>query len=63
MSDARQQEGVIVLGARYGELQMIFLRAGTLDVAKTLADADPGVRSGIFSYRIASLDVFYPWQQ
>lgn len=57
-----RKEGTIVFGARYGELGMIFLKADALDAAKALVEADPGVRSGLFSYRIAPLRVFYPWQ-
>jgi uncharacterized protein YciI len=57
-----RKEGTIVFGARYGDLGMIFLKADTLDAAKALMQADPGVQSGIFSYRIAPLRVFYPWQ-
>ena len=57
-----RKEGAIVFGARYGDLGMIFLKADTLEVATALLDADPGVRSGIFAYRIAPLRVFYPWQ-
>ncbi|MGZ8993391.1 MAG: YciI family protein [Burkholderiaceae bacterium] len=57
-----RKEGTIVFGARYADLGMIFVRAGTLDQAKALMEADPGVQSGIFSYRIEPLRVFYPWQ-
>lgn len=57
-----RKEGTIVFGARYGDLGMIFLKAETLDAAKALIEADPGVQSRIFSYRIAPLRVFYPWQ-
>lgn len=57
-----RKEGAIVFGARYGDLGMIFLKTDTLDAATALMDADPGVRSGIFTYRIAPLRVFYPWQ-
>ena len=41
---------------------MLFLKADTLDAARTVWEADPGVRSGIFSYRTAPLRVFYSWQ-
>ena len=51
-----------VAAKRYGDLGMIFLKADTLDAAKALIEADPSVQSGIFSYRIAPLRVFYPWQ-
>ena len=57
-----RKEGTIVFGARYGDLGMIFLKADTLDAAKALMEADPGVQAGIFAYRIAPLRVFYPWQ-
>ena len=57
-----RKEGAIVFGARYGDLGMIFVKADALDAAKALMEADPGVQSGIFSYRIAPLRVFYPWQ-
>ena len=57
-----RKEGTIVFGARYGDLGMIFLKADTLDAAKAVVEADPGVRSGIFSYRIAPLRSFYSWQ-
>jgi uncharacterized protein YciI len=57
-----RKEGTIVFGARYGDLGMIFLKAEALDAAQALIEADPGVQSGIVSYRIAPLRVFYPWQ-
>lgn len=57
-----RKEGTIVFGARYADLGMIFLGADTLDKAKALMEADPGVQSGIFSYRIEPPRVFYPWQ-
>lgn len=57
-----RKEGTIVFGARYADLGMIFLKADTLDAAKAVVEADPGVRSGIFSYRIEPLRVFYSWQ-
>ena len=58
-----RKQGAIVFGARYAEVGMIFLKAESLEAAKAVIDADPGVRSGIFVYRIAALNVFYPWQQ
>ena len=57
-----RKEGTIVFGARYDELGMIILKAETLGSAKSLLDTDPGVQSGIFTYRVAPLRVFYPWQ-
>jgi uncharacterized protein YciI len=58
-----RRNGAIVFGARYDELGLIFLRSDSLDAAKVVVDADPGVRSGLFVYRIAPLSVFYPWRE
>jgi uncharacterized protein YciI len=57
-----RKASLIVFGARYAEIGMIFLKAESLGAAKAVIDADPGVRAGIFIYRIAPLNVFYPWQ-
>ncbi|MGI9288069.1 MAG: YciI family protein [Pseudomonadales bacterium] len=58
-----RDDGTIVFGARYGDLGMIIIKAKSLEAAKLLLEADPGVRSGIFNFRVESLSVFYPWQQ
>jgi uncharacterized protein YciI len=58
-----RNEGVIVFGARYDEFGMIVLKAEALATAKNLMEADPGVRIGLFSYRITPLNVFYPWRE
>ncbi len=58
-----RKEGAIVFGARYDEFGMIFLEAESLEAAKAIVGADPGVRSGAFVYRIAPLQVFYPWER
>jgi uncharacterized protein YciI len=42
---------------------MIFLEGESLEAAKAIVDADPGVRSGAFVYRVAELQVFYPWER
>jgi uncharacterized protein YciI len=57
-----RKEGVIVFGARYDDLGLIVLESDSLDAAKAMVDADPGVRSGVFVYRISPLRVFYEWQ-
>jgi len=57
-----RKEGAIVFGARHAEIGMIFLKAESLEAAKAVIDADPGVRAGIFIYSVAPLNVFYPWQ-
>jgi len=54
--------GTIMFGARYGDLGVIIIKANSLDAAKSLLEADPGVQAGIFKFRIESLSVFYPWQ-
>lgn len=58
-----RKEGVIAFGARYAEVGMIVVKAATLDAARAHIEADPGVKSGLFVYRIAPLKVFYPWQE
>jgi len=58
-----RKDGVIAVGARYGDVGMIVLKARSLDAARAIVEADPGVRSGIFTYRIAPLSVFYAWQE
>jgi uncharacterized protein YciI len=58
-----RKEGLIKFGARYGAFGMLFLKADSLDAAKAIVDADPGVRAGSFIYRVEALNVFYPWQE
>ena len=58
-----RKSGAITFGARYEQLGMIFLKAESLDAAKAILDADPGVKAGTFIYRVAALNVFYPWQE
>ena len=58
-----RKSGVIPFGARYEQFGMIFIKADSLDAAKAILDADPGVKSGLFVYRIAVLNVFYRWQE
>jgi hypothetical protein len=58
-----REQGIIVFGARYDEFGLLFLKADTLDSAKATIEADPGVRAGIFVYRIAPLSIFYPWHE
>lgn len=58
-----RKAGVIAFGARYSDVGMIFVEADSLASAAALMDEDPGVRAGIFDYRIAPLKVFYPWRE
>ena len=58
-----RKEGAIRFGARYGDFGMIFLEAPSLEKARELIEADPGVRAGTFIFRIAPLNVFYPWKE
>jgi hypothetical protein len=57
-----RKEGVITFGARYAEVGMIFIEADSIEAVRSMIDADPGVRAGIFVYRVDALSVFYPWQ-
>jgi uncharacterized protein YciI len=58
-----RKSGAITFGARYEQLGMIFLEAESIESAKAILDADPGVKAGTFIYRVAALSVFYPWQE
>lgn len=58
-----RREGRIVFGARYGDLGMIFLRAASEAAAREEIAADPGVTAGLFTFELAPLSVFYPWQE
>ncbi|HEY7674616.1 MAG TPA: YciI family protein [Burkholderiales bacterium] len=58
-----RKEGAISFGARYGDYGLIILKSASMDAAKAILDADPGVQAGIFIYRVAPLSVFYPWQE
>jgi len=51
--------GRIVLGARYSDKGMIVLRAESEAAARAELEADPGVRSGIFTFDLNELRVFY----
>jgi hypothetical protein len=57
-----RKDGIIAFGARYADVGMIFVKADSLEAARSMIDADPGVRAGTFVYRVDVLNVFYPWQ-
>lgn len=57
-----RKQGVIALGARYGDLGMIVVRADSEEGARALVADDPGVAAGIFTYDVQPFSVFYPWQ-
>ncbi|XOV78676.1 MAG: hypothetical protein ACFHVJ_17325 [Aestuariibacter sp.] len=57
-----RKNGTIKFGARYQQYGLIFITAASLEDASKLLDADPGVISGLFTYRIAKMNIFYPWQ-
>ena len=37
--------------------------ATSLENATAMIETDPGVRSGLFVFRIAPIRVFYPWKE
>jgi uncharacterized protein YciI len=57
-----RSDGVIAFGARYDDVGMIIIKAASLDDARQSMDADPGVKAGLFTFSVAELKVFYPWQ-
>jgi uncharacterized protein YciI len=57
-----RHDGTIVFGARYADLGLIILRHDSLATAAELLNADPGVQSGIFVFRIEPVRIFYEWK-
>lgn len=58
-----RREGSIAFGARYSQFGMIFLKVASADAAREILDQDPGVRAGIFVYRVEPMLVFYPYRE
>ena len=56
-------EGVIQFGARYSEFGLLIVSVETRDKAIEILDADPGVKSGIFKFRVDPISIFYPWKE
>jgi uncharacterized protein YciI len=52
--------GILVFGARYGEVGLVVLRATSLEDARAMMDADPAMRAGVFAYEAHAFNVFYP---
>ncbi len=55
-----RSEGVLVAGARYGEVGLVVLRATSLAAAESQIVQDPAVVHGLFSYQLNEMLVFYP---
>lgn len=58
-----RSEGRIRFGARYEEFGMIIIDGSSLEAVNELIGSDPGVRSGIFTFTVASINVFYEWRE
>ena len=54
-----RREGKIIVGARFGEVGLIVLSAGTEDEARAMIEQDPAVKAGIFNYQLDAFAVFY----
>ncbi len=52
--------GILVLGARYGEVGLVVLSATSLEGARAMMDADPAMQAGVFAYEAHAFNVFYP---
>jgi uncharacterized protein YciI len=55
-----RQQGHIAMGARYGEVGLIVVRAANAVEAKALFDADPTVQQQVFAITVQEMGVFYP---
>ena len=60
LSQLRKQ-GRIVLGARYGEVGLVVLKARSIEEARSFIDRDPSIKAGIFRYSVDEFNVFYQW--
>ncbi len=54
-----RKEGVITVGARYGEKGIIFIKAPSLQAAKEIILADQAVVNKLFNVDVQRLNVFY----
>lgn len=55
-----RQQGHIAMGARYGEVGLIVVRAAGAAEARALFDADPTVQQQVFAITVNEMGVFYP---
>jgi uncharacterized protein YciI len=55
-----RQQGHIAMGARYGEVGLIVVRAAHAAEARALFDADPTVQQQVFAIAVHEMGVFYP---
>lgn len=58
-----RREGKIKFGARYQQFGMIFLEGSHQQAVVDLLESDPGVRSELFTYRVAPMAVFFSWSE
>jgi uncharacterized protein YciI len=55
-----RQQGHIAMGARYGDVGLIVVRAAAAAEARALFDADPTVQQQVFAITVHEMGVFYP---
>lgn len=59
---ALRATGRLAMGARYGDVGLIVLRAADTDAVRELLDRDPAVQAGVFVYTVQPMNIFYPWK-
>jgi uncharacterized protein YciI len=57
---ALRSEGRLLLGARYGEVGLVVLRAASAADARALVDRDPSVKAGTFAVTVEPFYAFMP---
>ena len=57
---ALRAEGRLLLGARYGALGLVVLRAGSLEEARGFVERDPSVKAGTFAVDVEPFRTFMP---
>ena len=57
-----REKGIIKLGARYGEFGLLIIESESKSSAIKILEADPGIKAGIFKFRIEPISIFYNWK-
>lgn len=57
-----RSQGRIRLGARYEGFGMIIVDGPSLEAVNALIRSDPGVKTGIFTFTVAPISIFYEWR-
>lgn len=57
-----RDSGRILFGARYADYGLLIIEDASLEAVEATLSSDPGVKAGIFRFRIEAISIFYPWR-